>query len=242
MKNIFLKTSFILFILILLSNSIVYSQENILQNNETTKETTDKEYILTFNKQEEPFEEGDKIEVELKAPKHCKVIMKIEKSEIEENMTEVSDGFYKLSYPIKQGDNVKNSHIIAVCTLPDETEKEIISEDLLSISAFFFKIRLISPENDSKVDQYFDIIGRTKPNCKVFITPSPKIGGVTPFTADNSLGAIETKSDEKGYFKVHCGFPIKVPIIKLKYRYSINAVDDEGKRSLTTLLNVEFKK
>lgn len=235
MKNIFLKISFILFISIILLSSSVYSAENIQQNNQ-------EDYKITFNKQEAPFEEGDKIEVELKGPAHCKVIMKIEKSEIEENMTEVSDGIYKLSYPIKQGDNVKNSHIIAACTLPDETEKEIISEDVLSISAYFFKIRIISPENDSKVDQYFDIIGRTRPNSKVFISPSPKIGGVTPFSADNSLGAIEAKADEKGYFKVHCGFPIKVPIIKLKYRYSINAIDDNGNRSLTTLLNVEFKK
>ena len=236
MKNILSKIAFI-FISILILNSMSYSQETIQTNTNTNEE-----YKITFNKQQEPFEEGDKIEVELKAPKNCKVIMKIEKSEIEENIPEISDGIYKLSYPIKQGDNVKNSHIIAVCTLPDETEKEVISEDVLSISAFFFKIRLISPENDSKVDQYFDIVGRTRPNSKVFITPSPKIGGVTPFTTDNSLGAIETKADNKGYFKVHCGFPIKVPIIKLKYRYSINAVDENGNRSLTTLLNVEFKK
>lgn len=234
MKNFY--KLFFIFIAIIFFSSSVYSQENIQpkDNNE--------EYNLTFNKQEAPFEEGDTIEVELKAPSHCKVIMKIERTIIEENMTETSDGIYKISYPIKQGDNTKNAHIIAICKFSDETEKEIISEDVLSISAFFFKIRLISPENDSKVDQYFDIIGRTKPNCKVFITPSPKIGGVTPFTADNSLGAIETKSDEKGYFKVHCGFPIKVPIIKLKYRYEINAIDNEGKRSLPTLLNVEFKK
>ena len=234
MKNIFCKISFVLFILVIFLTSSAYSEENNSQNLE--------EYKITFNRQDEPFEEGDKLEVEIKAPAHCKVIMKIEKSEIEENIPEVSDGIYKLSYPIKQGDNVKNSHIIAVCTLPDETEKEIISEDVLSISAYFFKIRIISPENDSKVDQYFDIIGRTRPNSKVYITPSPKIGGVTPFSADNSLGAIEAKADEKGYFKVHCGFPIKVPIIKLKYRYSINAVDNNGNRSLTTLLNVEFKK
>lgn len=234
MKNFY--KFFFIFIAIIFFSSSVYSQENIQPKDNNA------EYNLTFNKQEAPFEEGDTIEVELKAPANCKVIMKIEKSEIEENMTEVSKGIYKLSYPIKQGDNVKNSHIIAVCKYPDETEKEIISEDVLSISAFFFKVRIISPENDSKVDQYFDIIGRTKPNCKVFISPSPKFGGVTPFTTDNSLGAIETKSDEKGYFKVHCGFPIKVPIIKLKYRYEINAVDNEGKRSLPTLLNIEFKK
>lgn len=234
MKNFY--KLFFIFIAIIFFSSSVYSQENIQpkDNNE--------EYNLTFNKQEAPFEEGDTIEVELKAPSHCKVIMKIERTIIEENMTETSDGIYKISYPIKQGDNTKNAHIIAICKFSDETEKEIISEDVLSISAFFFKVRIISPENDSKVDQYFDIIGRTKPNCKVFISPSPKIGGVTPFTTDNSLGAIETKSDEKGYFKVHCGFPIKVPIIKLKYRYEINAIDNEGKRSLPTLLNVEFKK
>ncbi len=239
MKNIILKHLFTIILILtitIISNSILYAEENIIQNQ------NDENYNITFNKQETPFEEGDTIEVEVKAPSHCKVIMKIERTIIEENMTETSDGIYKISYPIKQGDNTKNAHIIAICKFSDETEKEIISEDVLSISAFFFKVRIISPENDSKVDQYFDIIGRTKPNCKVFISPSPKIGGVTPFTTDNSLGAIETKSDEKGYFKVHCGFPIKVPIIKLKYRYEINAIDNEGKRSLPTLLNVEFKK
>ena len=84
MKNIILKhlfTTILILTITIISNSILYAEENIIQNQ------NDENYNITFNKQDTPFEEGDTIEVEVKATSHCKVTMKIERTIIEENMT-----------------------------------------------------------------------------------------------------------------------------------------------------------
>ena len=204
---------------------------------------------VKFNFQKEPFEEGDEIDVLLSAPPGGTASFFIKDSDVKGTMTEYDNGHYRGAYKIKYGDKVKDGKLAVLYRDKAGKESELEALESVNISAYFFKVKILSPENDSKVDLYFDIIGRTRPNAKVFITPAVSIGGVGNLFSSSSSksslgsvpGAIETEADEKGFFKVHYGFPIKVPLVNIKHRFYVNAIDSDGTRSLTTSFSVEMK-
>ncbi len=204
------------------------------------------ELRLEYNSKGEAFEEGDEIEAVLKAPSGGKAEL-LAGDDIRAEMTDTGENEYRCTYRIRHGDRLNKGTLSARLDYAGRSYKTSAAEPI-TISAYFFKVRIIAPENDSETDLYFDIIGRTRPNVTVFVVPAASIGGMNPFESStkSSLGsipgAIETRSDEKGYFKLHYGFPIKIPVITTKFKFYVNAMDDEGKRSLTTSFTTTMKK
>ena len=200
---------------------------------------------LTVNS--DVFEEGDTVEVTLKAP--SKAIASFSIRDVAEYITmkEISSGIYKGTYVVKYGDNIKEAVITARAEYYEQVLDFVCSKKI-SISTYFFKVKILEPAQDEEVDLYFDIVGKTRPNTLVNIVPQPVIGGQGLFsqTSNSALGsvpgAIELTSDEKGYFKIHYGFPIKVPLLSIQYKFFITAIDKDGRRSLPSTLSVKVKK
>ncbi len=203
---------------------------------------------LTHNAPEK-LEEGDVLEVTLKASPYGKAKFSINPIITDINMTETSPGVYNGKYEIRHGDNIKNGILTSDIVYPNGEAGHFVSSKKLNISAYFFKVKIISPQQDEEVDLYFDIEGRTRPNSAVYIVPQTGIGGwgnlftsPTKSSLGSVPGAIELAADSKGYFKIHYGFPIKVPLMSMKYKFFITATDSEGNKSMTTILSVQVRK
>jgi len=110
---------------------------------------------------------------------------------------------------------------------------------LVSIKAIFFKVKILSPAPDALVDNYFDIVGRTRPNSKVSIAPTMNFHGGIWTTSPQNSGAIEVMSDDKGFFKVHFGFPIKVS--GMNYTFYVTAIDEDENRAFPMTFHVKLK-
>lgn len=202
--------------------------------------------VLTVNS--DVFDEGDTVEVTLKSRPNGSAWFYIQDIAEDIPMKEVSSGIYKGTYNVKYGDNIKNAVISAKAEYYD-TRQDFVSSQKITISTYFFKVKILSPKQDEEVDLYFDIVGKTRPNTLVNISPQTSIGGSGNIFSPNSRsslgsvpGAIEITSDEKGFFKVRYGFPIKIPIISVQYKFFVTAIDKEGRRSLPSSLSVKVKK
>lgn len=243
-----IKTAATALAIILLSVTASFGSEEPYRNEcHSIKKITASDLNLEYNHRNEAFEEGDEIEAVLTAPSGGKATLKAGNDPLfETDMYEYEKGKYKGTYKIKYGDRLKNG-ILKASYESLSGSAEASAPNPITVSAYFFKVRIISPENDSKTDLYFDIQGRTRPNVKVFIAPAASIGGMNPFASSSKSslgsvpGAIETASDDKGYFKVHYGFPIKVPIVNMKFKFYVSAMDGDGKRSLPASFTVTMK-
>jgi hypothetical protein len=187
----------------------------------------------------EALEEGDILEVELNTSPGGKATFDIGAFKKHIEMKEISPGIYKGSYVVQRFDNAKDQEIIANLVLSKGETRVFTCPSRVSIKAIFFKVKILSPTPDATVDNYFDIIGRTRPNTKVSIAPTLNFHGGIGTTNPQNSGAIEVMSDEKGFFKVHFGFPIKVS--GMNYTFYVTAVDDEENRSFPMTFHVKVK-
>ncbi len=185
------------------------------------------------------LEEGDTLEVELDASPGGKATFDIGTLKKHIALKETSPGIYKGSYSVQRFDNARDQEVTATL-VPAHGETRIFTcPSKVSIQAIFFKVKILSPAPDASVDSYFDIIGRTRPRTKVSIAPTMNFTGGIGTTTPQNAGAIEVMSDEKGFFKVHFGFPIKVS--GMNYTFYVTAIDDEGNRAFPMTFHVRVK-
>jgi len=159
--------------------------------------------------------------------------------------------FGQNSAEISYNDGAKTNSLKWNFTLEKDGERDQapLSTTRKELSSYFFKVKILSPKEDEEVGLYFDIIGITKPNILVNIVPQPNLGGwersftqTTKSSLGANPGAIEVTSDEEGYFKIRFGFPIKIPIISVSYKFIVTAIDENGYRSLPAIFTVKVKK
>lgn len=201
---------------------------------------SDSKGIFTHN-YEEPLQEGDAFEVKLVSEPGGKAVFNIGSWKKDISMKETSPGVYEGKYIVERYDNVKDQPITAAVSIKSKGLLQYESDKRISISAYFFKVKIISPKSDTKVEPYFDIIGRTRPKALVSVAPNTGFsGGIGADTGGSSTqGAIEVMADEKGYFTIHYGFPIKLP--GMKHRFFVIATDNEGNKSFPITFSVQVK-
>jgi hypothetical protein len=185
------------------------------------------------------LQENDILTVEMKGPAGGKALFDIGTFKTGLPMEEVSPGIYQGRYEVQKNDNARDQDIL-VKLIAKDGEAHYISQTRVTLAAYFFKVRILSPKPDSEVDNYFDIIGRTRPHSKVSIAPNMVFtGGMGANTSPGGLGAIEVMADEKGNFKVHYGFPIKVH--GMNYRFVVTAWDADDNKSFPMSFYVKVK-
>jgi hypothetical protein len=156
-------------------------------------------------------------------------------------MPEVEEGVYRGTYTVKPGDYKLAARVVAYLRLGRRIS-EMAAEKPVTLFGNIFKVRILSPRNNSTVPLSFDIKGRTRPGSRLSIVP--KIGfqeGMAPPTRSDTsgtVGAIEALADEQGYFTVHYGIPLKLPNMHLIL--TVTAVDPRGERSAPTHLYLKF--
>ncbi|MDQ7826469.1 MAG: hypothetical protein RDV48_26945 [Candidatus Eremiobacteraeota bacterium] len=202
-----------------------------------TKETV--KSGLTHNAADTLFE-GDMLEVSLKAEPGGKASFSIGSLKQGIAMEEESTGLYKGKYRVSRDDTLKNEKITARFTSREGSATDYEAEKPVKIAGYFFKVRIMKPLNDSKVDSYFDIEGKTRPGAKVSIAPQTGfMGSFGTNVPSGAQGAIEVMADENGFFKLHYGFPIKLP--GTQHRFIVSAWDKDGNRSIPYVFSVKVK-
>lgn len=185
--------------------------------------------------------DGEVLRISCKAEPNAKIQLFLPKIFSSLPMHEFSSGHYEARYRVRTGDFVENAILTAVITMPNGKIQRISAEKRISVDAKFFTVKILEPKNFSQTDIYCTIKGKTRPNSVVMITPSNSIIGM-PSSKTGVPGAVTVDADEDGFFSLRYGFPIKVPLIKMQYKFYISAVDSENNRSLTTVLTVYVKK
>jgi hypothetical protein len=186
------------------------------------------------------LQESDVLTVTLKGPAGGRARFDIGTFKTGLPMEEISPGIYEGKYEVQKNDSAKEQDILVRLQAKDGDAHNYISESKVTIAAYFFKVRILSPKPDSEVDSYFDIVGRTRPHSKVSIAPNMVFtGGMGTNTSPGGLGAIEVMADEKGNFKVHYGFPIKVH--GMNYRFVVTAWDADDNKSFPVSFFVKVK-
>lgn len=204
----------------------------------TVRNVSDPKGELTHNATNGALQEGEILEVELKSKPGGSARFDIGNWKEDMAMREESPGVYKGSYKVERMNSAKDQIVSASLRLPGGETLHFESPRRVTISAYFFKVKILSPANDSEVANYFDIIGRTRPGSRVSLAPQLHFtGGIG--ANPGGMGAIEVMADEKGNFKIHYGMPIKIPGMQLNFM--VTARDTEGNISLPVSFSVKIK-
>lgn len=183
----------------------------------------------------------DDLLVEMEAEPGGEAFFEIEGVREDIPMQEVSPGVYRGTYGILPGDYRLQAPVIGhLRTGSDISSKSAPSP--VSIFGHLFRVRILEPANGSQVPLNFVLRGRTKPFSRISVIP--KIGfdeGISAPTRDDpscDTGSIPAEADAEGFFTVRYGFPIRLPNMHLAI--TIVATDNEGNRSVPTILRLRF--
>lgn len=160
-------------------------------------------------------------------------------------LIEKEPGIYKGKYKVSLGDFLEKGRVKAV--LIDDSGKRHVgfSKKPLTVDARFFKAKIIYPEPESVLGNSFEVRGRTAANTRVevygklFFELSRGVDVVGKGSALGKPIAMNTFSDEKGYFKTRAIVP--TPFINLRAKITVWGIDDEGNRSIYDQVTVYLK-
>lgn len=158
----------------------------------------------------------------------------------EHPMMEISPGLYAGTYLVRPGDYYLDESVTGLLHVQSRVEKKI-AERPVTLFGHLFKVSIISPKSGSQVPTNFLLKGRTRPGSKISIVPKLSFQGNTraPNTQSSRGGGnFETTADEKGYFEVTYGVPMKLP--NLSVVLSVFAVTPDGERSVPVILRYKF--
>lgn len=159
-------------------------------------------------------------------------------------MKEIQPGIYEASYRVRSCDTALKQPVKVVYEFDGHREEQVALEPV-KIFGGFYRVKVLSPADGSNVDQSFTIVGRAKPGSTVSIIPKLGFGsdGRAPTTMSNAVsataGAIPAEVDKDGNFKVDYGVPLLLPGMGLVM--SVYSVDEEGTRSMATVVRYNFK-
>ena len=187
--------------------------------------------------------EDDTVQVQFRAPTRGKANFTLGNLGPVE-MCEKEPGLYLGSYRVKSNDTSLSSPIMAHYQKGDHKE-DAVANPPVKVFGGFYRVRVISPADGSLVEQNFVLTGHARPGSRVSVIP--KIGFSdnlpSPTTNSNSVagtaGSIPAEVDEQGNFQVEYGMPILLPGMQVVM--SIFAVDQEGNRSMPTIVRYRFK-
>lgn len=157
-------------------------------------------------------------------------------------LKEVTPGFYRGSYQVKEGDHLKDGKIIVRLMAPDGTVSVSEIKAPATISASFFRVRIISPKNGDYVGQTFIVEGHTTPD--VLVNISSRLG--FNFTREEGIsnsgptaGGYRVRSGPDGKFSQKIGFP-PIVINGMKMLVYVQATDKKGDRSIPDQVLVHY--
>ncbi len=155
-------------------------------------------------------------------------------------MMEISPGLYLGTYLVRPGDYYLDEPVTGLLHVRSRVEKKS-AEQVVTLFGHLFKVTIISPESGSQVPTNFLLKGRTRPGSKISIVPKLSFQGNTraPNTRSSKGGGnFETTADDKGFFEVTYGVPMKLP--NLAVVLSVFAVAPDGERSVPVILRYRF--
>lgn len=185
--------------------------------------------------------EKETLEVTLKGLQGCKATFDIGDFKRNMPMKEVEPGVYKGMYEVKNNDRVSSAPVICKLVTDDGAFYRMKAKDTVSIEARFFKLKIISPANESYVSQNFKLRGRTKPNTIVKIATgiALNISGDSMSAPARPTGGITAEVDENGYFEEDLGFAIAMQGMKMVI--TAHAIDKKGNESMPISITVYLK-
>ena len=185
--------------------------------------------------------EKEVLEVTLKGSEGCKVTFDIGDFKRNMPMKEVEPGVYKGVYEVKNNDQASMAPVICKLVTGDGAFYRMKAKNTVSIEARFFKLKIISPANESFVGQNFKLKGRTKPNTLVKISTGIafNISGDAMSAPAKPRGGITAEVDENGCFEEDLGFAIAMQGMKMVI--NAHAIDKKGNESMPISLTVYLK-
>lgn len=156
-------------------------------------------------------------------------------------MIEDLPGKYEGRYTVKLSDNKLKSHL-TVHMKQGAREYSRTLDKTVAICGSMFAIIIDEPKSNQVVPLQFKIKGHTRPNATIYMQPRIGMGGVTAPTNDRgaaSLGTIPCEADDKGYFEMDYGFPIKLPSMQASLTFT--GVDREGNEAMIKQVWVIFE-
>jgi len=191
--------------------------------------------------------EGDSLEVTADGPAGGRATANIE-HRIVFPLTEVSAGHYVGVYDVQRVDYLLGAPVRVRITMPNGNVFGNHSSNIVKVFGQMFTVRVISPENGSKVAYNFTIKGRTRPKSRVSISPTFGAGtaygggynntGQPPMPGQihRNLGGVDVYADEHGYFEWRFGFPVH--IVNVGYTFMLTATDPKGEQAIPGSLYV----
>ncbi|MBI3925017.1 MAG: hypothetical protein HY319_05710 [Armatimonadetes bacterium] len=197
---------------------------------------------VTHNGSVQELSEYDELEVTMRAESGGEAWFEVPGFKEGLPMLEVEEGLYKGKYLVQPGDYKLGGPVVGHLRLGPHLE-QLASREPVKIFGHIFRVKILEPANGSQVPLQFTIKGRTRPNAR--ITVVPKIGFDASMRAPSTGnleggegGAIDGKADEKGFFSIDYGVPLKLPNIRVVM--AVFAVTEDGERSAPVILHYRF--
>ena len=180
--------------------------------------------------------EKEKLNVTMEGFKNCKATFDIGAFKRNLPMKEVEPGVYKGTYQVKLNDHATRAPVICKLEMDDGSYYRMKAKETVDIEARFFKIKILTPQNETYVKQSFKLIGRTKPNTIVKVATGFTFGSSIP----KPRGGITIEVDENGRFEETLGFPISMSNMKMLVK--AHAIDRKGNESMPVTITVYLKR
>ena len=199
---------------------------------------------------EQRLQEYDELKVTMKAESGGEAYFTVGSIGRRQPLTETKDGVYEGTFTVEPGDYAMGAKVKGFYRLGPRQET-IEAEDKVIVFGHLFRVKIYEPVDGSEVPTQFQIKGRTRPNSKVTLVP--QVGFNNNMDAPNSSnannprtsaqaasgsGSIEVEADDKGYFVLDYGVPLRLP--NLNVVMSIFAVEPGGERSVPRILRYRF--
>lgn len=159
-------------------------------------------------------------------------------------MSEVEPGIYKAVHRVRTNDSALQNPLKVVYEFEGHREEQHAG-DPVKVFGGLYQVRVLSPADGSKVEQNFTLVGQAKPGATVSVIPKIGFGsdGQAPTTNSNRIGgtagSIPVEVDADGNFKLDYGLPVLLPGMGVVF--TIFSVDEEGTRSMGTVVRYNFK-
>lgn len=198
---------------------------------------------VTNNVTKRTLYEGDALEVTATGPAGGKATASVGKR-FSFPLHEQFPGTYVGRYLIRRTDYVVAAPVRVRITMPNGHVFGNRSANDIKVFGQIFTVRVISPVNDEKVPFNFVIVGHTRPNARVSISPTIGIPSGTaqpgqngqPPNVTKGMGGWDVTADENGNFRQAFGFPIHA--FNVSYSFFLTATDKDGEQAIPSTLHV----
>jgi hypothetical protein len=159
-------------------------------------------------------------------------------------MIESESGLYVGTHKIRSSDCALGADVVVTLQVGDHRETAKCAKPV-KLFGGLYRVKVFSPADGSSVDQSFVITGRARPGSRV--NAIAKLGmdsdTLAPTTDSTQVtgtaGSIPAEVDAEGNFTLEYGLPIHISGMRVVM--SIFAVEEDGTRSVPTVVRYRFK-